>query len=59
MPAWGWNSILSYEVAGEKFVAETFIYFTQEGYQHAYGQDHEIELKIKFVQILKFSVNFF
>ena len=41
MPAWGWNSILSYEVAGEKFVAETFIYFTQEGYQHAYGQDHE------------------
>ena len=41
MPAWGWNSILSYEVAGEKFVAETFIYFTQEGFQHAYGQVHE------------------
>ena len=39
MPAWGWNGILTYEVAGETFTAETFIYFTQEGYQHAYGQD--------------------
>ena len=41
MPAWCWNSILTYEVAGETFTAETFIYFTQEGYQHAYGQDHK------------------
>ena len=46
MPAWGWNSILSYDVAGEKFVAETFIYFTQEGYQHAYGQDHKKSSRI-------------
>ena len=44
MPAWAWNSILTYEIAGETFTAETFIYFTQEGYQHAYGQDHETEL---------------
>ena len=44
MPAWCWNSILTYEVAGETFTAETFIYFTQEGYQHAYGQDPK-ELK--------------
>ena len=27
MPAWCLNSILTYEVAGETFTAETFIYF--------------------------------
>ena len=42
MPAWAWNSILTYEIAGETFTAETFIYFTQEGYQHAYGQDPKV-----------------
>ena len=52
MPAWCWNSILTYEVAGETFTAETFIYFTQEGYQHAYGQGPLKSSKYLMVEFL-------
>ena len=52
MPAWCWNSILTYEVAGDTFTAETFIYFTQEGYQHAYGQGPLKSSKYLMVEFL-------
>jgi len=60
MPAWGWNSILSYEVAGETFVAETFIYFTQEGYQHAYGNNSvPIRIRMDYSQTKSVTLDIF